>query len=218
MPIGVAEFVKNPNKRCPVILVLDTSGSMQGEPIKALNEGIATFRQDVLRDTQAVLSVETAIVTFGQGGVQKVRDFVGIDQFIPPTLEADGLTPMGEAIELALDLLEDRKALYKDNDVKYYRPWVFLITDGAPTDDWQSAAQRLRQGEANNRLLFFAVGVQGAKMEILQQLSSNPPVSLNGLDFRDLFKWLSDSTKRVSASKIGESLALPPVTWGRIIT
>lgn len=218
MPIGVAEFMENQENRCPVVLVLDTSGSMQGAPIRALNEGIKTFQKDVMRDTQAMLSVETAIITFGSGGVTKVNDFVGIDQLTPPTLRAGDLTPMGGAIELALDLVEDRKAVYKSHGIQYYRPWVFLITDGAPTDQWLNAAQAVKQAEAENRLLFFAVAVEGADMETLKQISNNPPVLLNGLDFRDLFQWLSSSMKRVSGSKVGESIALPPMNWGQIST
>lgn len=218
MPIGVAEFVENQENRCPVVLVLDTSGSMQGEPIRALNEGIKTFQQDVMRDTQAMLSVETAIVTFGKGGVKTVQDFVGIDKLVAPTLEAGDLTPMGTAIELALDLVQDRKTLYKSHGIPYYRPWVFLITDGSPTDQWHSAAQKVKQAEAENRLLFFSVEVEGADMAKLRQISNNPPVLLNGLDFRDLFQWLSSSMKRVSNSKVGEAIALPPMSWGQITT
>jgi uncharacterized protein YegL len=125
---------------------------------------------------------------------------------------------MGKAIELALDLIEDRKAIYKSYGIQYYRPWIFLITDGAPTDQWNLAAQRVKQGEAENRVLFFSVGVQGADMEKLKQISNNPPVLLNGLDFRDLFQWLSNSMKRVSGGKIGEAIDLPPVNWGQITT
>lgn len=80
------------------------------------------------------------------------------------------------------------------------------------------AAQRVKQAEADNRVLFFSVGVQGADMETLKQISNNPPVLLNGLDFRDLFQWLSNSMKRVSGGKIGEAIALPPVNWGQITT
>ena len=125
---------------------------------------------------------------------------------------------MGKAIELALDLIEDRKAIYRNNGIQYYRPWIFLITDGAPTDQWSLAAQRVKQAEAENRVLFFSVGVQGADMEKLKQISNNPPVLLNGLDFRELFQWLSNSMKRVSGGKIGAAIALPPVNWGQITT
>ncbi|MBD2777609.1 vWA domain-containing protein [Iningainema tapete] len=219
MPVGLPEFAVNPENRVPVILLLDTSGSMSGEPIQQLNRGIAAFKEDILKDTQASLSVEVAIVTFGP--VQLIQDFVTIDNFTPPRLEAEGVTPMGEAIEYALlELLEDRKATYKANGIQYYRPWVFLVTDGAPSDNWQMAAQRVREAEANRRLSFFVVAVAGANMEILRQIapSERPPVLLNGLDFRSLFVWLSTSMKRVSSGKVGEVVALPPVGWGQITT
>ncbi|MEH2159604.1 MAG: VWA domain-containing protein [Nostoc sp.] len=219
MAVGLPEFVENPENRCPVILLLDTSGSMSGKPIQELNRGLAAFKEDVLKDSQASLSVEVAMIAFGPI-VKLKQDFVTIDQFTPPILEVGGLTPMGGAIEYALDFLENRKQTYQDNGILYYRPWVFLITDGAPTDSWQLAAQRLREGETQSRLLFFAVGVQGADMNILKQISPHerPPVTLNGLNFRELFVWLSASMKRVSSGKVGQAVALPAVGWGQITT
>ncbi|MDB9318250.1 vWA domain-containing protein [Nodularia spumigena] len=217
MPVGLPEFVENPETRCPVILLLDVSGSMSGQPIQELNRGLAAFKEDVVKDSQAALSVEVAIVTFGP--VRLTQDFVTIENFTPPELKPDGLTPMGEAIEYALDLLESRKTAYKDNGILYYRPWVFLITDGAPTDDWKYAAQRVKEAEASRRLCFFAVGVQGADFDTLKQIApERPPVMLNGLDFRSLFVWLSTSMKRVSSGKVGEAIALPAVGWGQITT
>jgi uncharacterized protein YegL len=64
MPVGLPEFVENPENRCPVILLLDSSGSMSGQPIQELNRGLAAFKEDVQKDAQASLSVEVAIVTF----------------------------------------------------------------------------------------------------------------------------------------------------------
>ncbi len=170
MPIGLPEFVENPEPRCPVILLCDTSGSMSGEPINALNTGLAAFQKDVYKDEIASLRVELALVTFGP--VRLTQDFVTIDNFTPPRLTASGVTPMGEAIEYALDLLEQRKETYKTNGVQYYRPWVFLVTDGAPTDSWQNAAYRIREAEAQRRMLFFAVGVEGADMNTLRQIGT----------------------------------------------
>ncbi len=220
MPVGLPEFVENPETRCPVILLLDVSGSMSGEPIQELNRGLAAFKEDVVKDSQAALSVEVAIVTFGSS-VQLTQDFVNIEHFTPPQLKADGLTPMGEAIESGLNLLENRKKTYKDNGILYYRPWVFLITDGVPTDKAKlnNAAQLLKKAESKKRLCFFSVGVQGADFNVLRQLSTkHPPVMLNGLDFRSLFVWLSTSMKRVSSGKVGEAVALPAVGWGQITT
>ncbi|MEH2064199.1 MAG: VWA domain-containing protein [Nostoc sp.] len=217
MAVGMPEFVENPENRCPVILLLDTSGSMTGKPIQELNRGLAAFKEDVQKDSQASLSVEVAMITFGPI-VKLTQDFVTIDQFTPPTLEVGGVTPMGAAIEYALDFLENRKQTYKDNGILYYRPWVFLITDGTPTDSWQPAAQRLRQAEAQSRLSFFAVGVKDADMNILKQISppERPPVTLKGLDFREMFVWLSASMKRVSSGKVGQAVALPSMGWGQI--
>ncbi|NCJ07520.1 VWA domain-containing protein [Synechococcales cyanobacterium C] len=216
MPVGLPEFVENPENRCPVILLLDTSTSMAGPPVKALSHGVGVFKEEVQRDTKAALSVEVALITFGP--VTLVEDFVTIDQFTPPELVADGFTPMGEAIHYAIDLLEDRKETYKSNGIQYYRPWIFLITDGAPTDEWQSAAQRLQAGDTDGKFCFFAVGVEGVDMEKLKQIAPphRPPVLLNGLDFRSLFVWLSSSMKRVSSGRVGDMLALPPVGWGKI--
>ncbi len=170
MPVGLPEFVENPENRCPVILLLDTSTSMSGQPIQELSRGVDVFKEDVQRDTKASLSVEVAIVTFGP--VQLLQDFVTIDQLTPPQLEANGYTPMGEAIEYAIDLLEGRKEIYKTNGIQYYRPWIFMITDGAPTDSWHNAAQRVRLGEADRKFSFFAVGVEGADMATLSKIAS----------------------------------------------
>jgi uncharacterized protein YegL len=218
MPVGLPEFVDNPENRCPVILLLDTSASMSGKPIEQLNEALIDFKQDITRDDQACLSVEIALVTFGP--VKLVHDFVTVENFIPPSLKADGMTPMGEAIEYALDLLEQRKQNYKTHGIVYYRPWIFLITDGAPTDHWQTAAHRIRIAEEEHRLLFFTVAVQGADIQTLKQIAplERPPVTLRGLDFRSLFLWLSTSMKRISGSKIGQAVSLPPMGWGQINT
>jgi uncharacterized protein YegL len=219
--LGQPEFVENPENRCPVILLVDTSGSMQGAPMAALNTGLAAFRDAILQDEQAALRVDVAIVSFGP--VELVQDFVTIDHFVPPVLTAQGLTPMGEALSYGLDLLESRKQTYRNNGIQYYRPWVFLITDGAPnpTSPWPQAAQRIRDAESQRKLSFFAVGVQGADMHTLSQIApaERPPLMLNGLDFRSMFLWLSDSMVRVSSSTVGSDMvALPPVGWGQIAT
>ena len=215
-PFDSTVFAENTEPRCPCVLLLDTSGSMSGDPILQLNEGLRTFETEIKADSLSAKRVEVAIVTFGPVSID--QEFVSVDQFYAPELQTSGNTPMGAAVEKACELLDDRKKTYKANGISYYRPWIFLITDGAPTDQWSLAAQRVKQAEAENRVLFFSVGVQGADMEKLKQISNNPPVLLNGLDFRDLFQWLSNSMKRVSVSKIGEAIELPPMNWGQITT
>ncbi|MCC3414003.1 MULTISPECIES: VWA domain-containing protein [unclassified Microcoleus] len=220
MPLDI-EFAKNPEPRCPVVLLLDTSGSMSGDRINELNAGLASFKQDVEKDTTASLRVEVAIITF-DSSVHIVQDFVTMDNFYPPQLTTSGTTSMGEGIELALNEVENRKAIYKSNGIQYYQPWVFLITDGGPTDSWQSAAQRVRQADADRKISFYAVAVQGADMNILRQIApvNIPPLMLKGLQFQELFRWLSDSMKRVSISKVGGGqTSLPAITgWAQTNT
>jgi uncharacterized protein YegL len=207
VPFGSVPFAENPEPRCPCLLLLDTSGSMQGDPISELNAGLIQFKDELVADSMAAKRVEVGIITFGP--VQVISEFVTADSFYPPSLSTTGDTPMGSAIEQGLAMVQQRKQLYKQNGISYYRPWVFLITDGAPTDSWQRAAQLVREGENTKNFQFFAVGVQGANLEILRQISTRDPLSLKGLRFRDLFSWLSNSLSAVSRSQVGTSDVVP---------
>ncbi len=206
----------NPEPRCACVLLVDVSGSMAGEPIQQLNEGLLAFQQALNADSLASLRVELAVVSFGSN-VTVARDFVTANQFQPPRLSASGSTPMGQAINLALDMVTQRKSTYQQNGVAYYRPWIFLITDGAPTDEWQSAAQRVKQSEASKGVAFFAVGVQGANMNTLSQIATRTPLQLKGLNFRSMFVWLSQSLTSVSHSQVGQQTPLPaPQGWAEV--
>lgn len=200
------EFVENPEPRCPCLLLLDNSGSMRGPPIAELNEGLKVFREELSADTLASKRVEIGIVTFGPVNVE--MDFVSAQHFMPPTLDVAGDTPMGAAIETGLNMIKTRKDTYKSNGISYYRPWIFLITDGGPTDSWTRAAQLIREGEQSKAFSFYTVGVEGANMEILRQISVKQPLKLKGLQFRELFAWLSSSLGSVSKSVAGEQVPL----------
>ena len=180
---------------------------MQGQPIHELNDGLTVYKDELSADSLAAKRVEVALVTFG-GHVNVVSDFTAVDQFMPPSLVASGDTPMGSAINQGLDLLKTRKDAYRSNGISFYRPWVFLITDGGPTDEWKSAAVRVKEGEAQKAFAFFSVGVQGANMDVLSQISTREPLKLQGLKFRDLFQWLSNSQQSVSRSTPGDEVPL----------
>lgn len=201
------QFAENPEPRCPCVLVVDVSSSMYGEPIDALNEGLARFTEELNNDPLAALRVEVAIITFGST-VEIAQDFVTADQFKPPVLVANGVTEMGAGINLALDKIEGRKQMYRDNGIDYYRPWLFLMTDGAPTDSVDAASENLKRAESEKRVAAFSVGVEGADMNLLTQISPRRPLMLKGLDFSSMFVWLSQSMSRVSASRTDDEIAL----------
>lgn len=208
VPFADITFVDNPEPRCPCVLLLDNSGSMSGAPIEQLNAGLRQFQEELATDTLACKRVEVAIITFGPIRVQ--QDFVTADMFKAPRLSPGGGTPMGEAITEALDLINLRKQQYQANGVAYYRPWIFLISDGAPTDEWTAAASAVRAAEKAKALAFFPVGVEGADFHVLRQISLRNPIKLRGLAFRELFQWLSNSLSSVSKSNVGDVLRLPP--------
>jgi uncharacterized protein YegL len=241
---NASEFVDNPEPRVPCVLLLDTSGSMSevvgnydqetGQTvmqdgqmynvvsggttrIDLLNEGLVTLKETLAADSLASRRAEIAIVTFG-GTVTTIQDFVTAENFQPPRLQTAGSTPMGQAILTGLEMIAKRKATYRSAGVSYYRPWIFLITDGGPDhgDPWQSAAVQVKQGEASKSFAFFTVAVEGANMDVLAQISTRPPAKLKGVNFREMFLWLSQSMQAVSQSSPGTTVTLTPPGWTEV--
>ena len=239
-----SEFAENPDPRVPCVLLLDTSASMNevvgnydhatGETvmqdgqmynvvsggrtrIDLLNEGLVTLKDTLAADSLAGRRAEIAIVTFG-GTVTTIQDFVTAENFQPPHLHTSGSTPMGRAILEGLEMISRRKATYRSAGISYYRPWIFLITDGGPDpgDPWQAAAAKVKEGEASKAFAFFTVAVEGANMSVLSQISTRPPAKLRGVNFRDMFLWLSQSMQAVSQSAPGTTVPLPVPGWTEV--
>jgi uncharacterized protein YegL len=210
---SAVEFAENPEPRVPCVLILDISTSMQGPRIEELNKGLKAYKEELVSDPLASKRVEVAIVTFG-GRVNRLVEFTTAPDFDPPKLQVIGGTPMGEAISTAIDMIEERKVSYREHGIAYYRPWAFLITDGEPNDHWKPIVSRVHEGERKKALCFFAVGVEGANMEILSEISVRKPLWLMGLKFRELFSWLSNSQQAVSRSSPGDEVPLEDPTSG----
>ncbi len=208
MPFGTNDFAENPEPRVPCILILDTSGSMGGQPISELNEGLLAYKEELAADSLASKRVDVAVITFG-GEVQTVVHFTTAEAFHPPRLVAGGDTPMGIAVDTAMQMLESRKQEYRSNGIAYYRPWLFLITDGGPTDPgWEQVADRAIAGERAKSFALFGVGVGDANFQKLGRFCVREPLKLKGLRFRDLFQWLSSSQQSVSRSTPGDEVPL----------
>ena len=208
MEFGAIEFVDNPDPRCAVVLILDTSASMAGQKIRDLNSGLESFIADLKKDPYARQRVELSVITCGRQAAV-VSDFVAvgtIDGYTP--LQADGPTPMGAAINLAIDRLESRKTLYRENGIQYFRPWIVIMTDGMPTDDMKSAVTRIHESRNKGKSVVFCIGIgEDANMAELEKLSDRVK-RLQETRFAELFAWLSASLGQVSRSHMGDQVPL----------
>jgi uncharacterized protein YegL len=174
-----------------------------------LNEGVRQLLDDIKGDEVASLAAEVAVVTFGQE-VLRLLDFEKVTRQEMPSMRAYGKTPMGEAVDLALDLLETRKGEYAQAGVDYYQPWMVIMTDGAPTDDISIAANRTRELVEQKKLSLFPIGIGPyAVMEILKNFSPRrEPIRLKDGKLSEFFEWLSKSVAEVSRSTPGDTVEL----------
>lgn len=200
----------NPDPRVACVLLLDTSQSMGfqlpgGVPIDELNKGLQTFQGDIREDPLARKRTEIMVISFG-GGVYADPNFVEAQDFVAPTLTPSGNTPLAEALQTALDALEQQKKTYRDAGIEYYRPWLIVMTDGAPTDDPQAindVVAKLEKLQRHHGVTVFPIGVgDQADMAFLNRLSSDRDGgALHDVSsFSTFFQWLSKSLEQVSNS------------------
>jgi uncharacterized protein YegL len=212
------DLIDNPSPRCACMVVLDTSGSMDGAPIAQLNEGIKNFIAALQSDEVAGCSIDVAVMTAGGVVTEQLPFTTAMNVDYINEFSATGGTPLGQAVGLALQRLEERKKAYQATGVAYYQPWLVLISDGAPTDSWQHIAAQSRQLSEQRKLVMLPIGVAGADLNILGQFSTKPAKQLAGLKFNEFFEWLSASMSRVSASASTSSTIQLPATnsWDSI--
>ena len=210
------EFAHNPEARCPVVLIVDISSSMTGEPIARVNEAIADFRTEISRDKLVALRADVSLVAFNHETQE--YDFASVKQFNPPPLEASGGTRMCSAIHTALDLLERRKQEYRKEAASYYRPIAMLLTDGNAEHDSEeeitSVGERIAREEEGRHVAFFTFGVEGANRAALSRIAppNRPPKHIgDSRNIEGLFRWLSNSVAIVSTSQPGDKLKFDPV-------
>ena len=124
---------------------------------------------------------------------------------MPPLLTANGSTPLGEALHLADTELKARRRLYKQKGIASYKPWIVLMTDGCPNDDYENAAVSMKRLGEEGKLQYIGIGDEADFDTLRNILPERPgPVKLKGLCFKEFFKWLTDSLKSVSASSVAE--------------
>ena len=208
------ELAPNAEMKCPLVLVLDRSSSMVGDPIKELNRGLKIFQTQIQNDEVAAARLEVAVVSFADD-VRIERDFSLFENTAIPTIEAYGRTDLATGVMEAITRIEARKIWYKDQGLQYYRPYIVVITDGLPTSSQERIDQMIemvKKGAKDKRFNLWAFGVENADMDFLKQMSPPgfPPQKLKGINFAEFFKWLSSSFSTITASKRDEQVDISP--------
>ena len=218
----MGNFAENAQDRCAVTLVVDVSGSMFTQ-IKSLNSAIQKFRQTVLSDPVATLRVEAALIAF-DSTVDVRQSFCSIEEFNPGPLAASGGTFLCPAVDNAIQMIEERKAMYRSNGIGYYRPWLFILTDGM-TGDPQAipdCARRLREIEAANGVTTFAILAGEARhngaREQLKKFTDRV-LPMKDASYEELLEWMANSTVAMSNSGTGERIKMEdPSSWLEVET
>ena len=196
------------------VLLLDTSGSMGGIPIDNLNKALVEFKDKLSMDEMAQKRVEIAIVEFNSNA-SVVQDFVPLINMQPVTLTARGTTAMGAGVNMAIDMAKGRTRYYHQLGTPVYKPWIFMITDGAPIDSIEEAARKIQEEErkgTHGKLKFFALGVGEYDKDTLFRFFEGVDkrqkrvMELTDMDFSTIFDWMSESMSAISVSRVGEDV------------
>src|SRR5215213_1927147 len=122
-------------RRLPVYLLLDTSGSMSGEPIEAVKNGVQVMISSLRQNPQAIETAFISIITFGSTADQ-IIPLTDLASFQMVDLRASGTTSLGEALKLLSIKIDTEVAKTTTEQKGDWKPLVFIMTDGLPTDDW----------------------------------------------------------------------------------
>lgn len=186
-------------RRLPVYLLLDTSGSMYGEPIEAVKNGVQTLISSLRSDPYALETAYLSVITFNSSA-QQVTPLTELAAFQQPKIDAGGCTAMGEALTL-LAQKTDSEVTKTTNDQKGdWRPLVFILTDGEPTDDLNKGIAEFKKRKFG-MVVACAAGM-GANTNTLKQITENVVQldTADGESIKQYFKWVSASISTSSKS------------------
>lgn len=190
-------------RRLPVYLLLDTSGSMMGEPIEALKNGVQVMINSLRGNPQAIETAFLSIITF-DSSARQIIPLTDLASFQMVDIQATGTTALGEGLKVLSRCIDTEVATTTSETKGDWKPLVFIMTDGIPTDDWQSGLNEFRQKKVAFTVACAAGG--GADISILQQITENV-VHLDSSDSESItkfFKWVTASIG-VSSSKVEDS-------------
>jgi len=212
------------SRRLPIYLMLDVSGSMSGAPIEAVNNGLKDFEAALKTDPHALESAFVSIITF-ESEAQQLMPLMEAGQFKAPVLEAQGGTSLGKALDVMGQCLERDIRPKSADHPGDWKPLIFLMTDGEPTDSWEGPAENFKNRAATRSANLISIGCgPNANTSTLRSLSATVLMmqDMTPEKIKSLFEWISQSAKVASKSAsqqaaMGESggaAQLPPPPAG----
>jgi len=211
-------------RRLPIYLLLDVSSSMAGAPIEALNRGVNLFYNELLNDSQTTGLTYVGVITFANVA-QMVMPLTKLSQFTPPYLQAGGTTSLGIALDLLNQILDYDIRPQTATQQGDYKPLIFLITDGIPTDHWEGAANAIRQQTQQKMASIIALGCgSGVSINMLKRITDTVLLMdrITPEQIVQYFQWVSQAVSQASntikqplnSMKNGVHLELPTLPSG----
>lgn len=190
-------------RRLPVYLLLDTSGSMSGEPIEAVKNGVQIMISSLRQNPQAIETAFLSVITF-DSTAQQIIPLTDLASFQMVDIKATGVTALGEALKLVAHKIDTEVQKTTTEQKGDWKPLVFIMTDGIPTDDWQSGLNGFKKSKV--AFTVACAAGSGADTNILKQITDNV-VSLDTADSASIgkfFQWVTASIG-VSSTKVEDS-------------
>lgn len=194
MAFDPSKFTVEEPKSIPVVLALDTSSSMRGEPIEKLNQAVESMIKEFKKAETMETFIKVSIITFGNNGVQLHTSLTEVSNIEFQSLSVGGSTPMGTALEMTKSMLED-KSIFKGRD---YRPVIILLSDGAPNHGWRGPLENFISNGRSSKCDRIAVAIgAGADKEVLNKFISGCE---NSLFYAEDASKIIDEFKKITMS------------------
>lgn len=200
-------------RKLPVYFLMDISDSMIGEPISAVQRGIASMVDELRSDPYALETVFVSALGFA-GKALELAPLTDISLFNPPPLPIGSGTSLGEGLNLLMSRIDSEVRKTTANQKGDWKPIVFLFTDGAPTDDPGKAVKKWRDNYRQKASMIAVTFGKNADVALLRELTDDvlTLTDLSAESFMEFFRWVSASMKASSVAVCEQGREGPRLT------